>query len=830
MDPPYIGGGSVRRARERAEAGLQASGGWTPPSSIPRLPIRNPNNGPARLQAPPGLQTRDGNIGVAISRPTPVPQWPLAGSITSTSSEAAEAYVPPSGASPPRRPPRPSRVPSMLDASRVQDHTPVFQYTPQNPRISELSVPETPATSSSRPLTDSSMGSIPDFPVPAAIPPGPPRRSANLGPPPSSRRGNSSYYSTASFVSPIPEESPRTRSHASFASSAAIPESFGGTISPSLSQDDNYYYDDTIAEESVYSDDTDMRGLVRSASIGRKGKPALVTTRRSSDRGEMVPIVLPIQPPNDTAQPTTFNNDTSYIESSSSSEALNSGNGSKVGAAVTTDNNMLGAPEAASAAELRKMSTSPRPFRLSAIRRPPRLNIDAVREAEARGSLTSLPDLIKRATRLAAMMDKGRRPASRFDEMDFTEEMFARDPEKRFSVQHDYEKHQSGLSDMLAAFPPPAQANIRRSMRESVATAWPLPFRKAPPDGPNGPGGNGDMDLSQSDAYPEKQRRRCCGLPLWGFLLLMFILVCIIAAAVIVPVEFLVIQKQGQASSTSQASTSLTACKAELTCANGGTNVITDGVCSCICSNGYTGTNCTISSTQGCTTTTVTSDNSTLTNVTIGEAIPRLVEVAQTNFSIPLSTTTILSKFNSANLSCVTENALVTFNGEYTTESDDVSEAALLKAESAASITISISPSETLTIVDPSVTGSVTVIVSTLTEPLTSTDSSFSAISTITLTQKSKTTGSSTATATSTAAASTSTFALSDQVTDFARIAVLYVLQEETLSEATTAQSTLQSFFNDVDSSTGVSISQASNVTIGGGNTIDFIKFTINLG
>jgi hypothetical protein len=41
--------------------------------------------------------------------------------------------------------------------------------------------------------------------------------------------------------------------------------------------------------------------------------------------------------------------------------------------------------------------------------------MDAVRDAEARGSLTSLPDLIRRATRLAAMMDRGKRPASRLN-------------------------------------------------------------------------------------------------------------------------------------------------------------------------------------------------------------------------------------------------------------------------------------------------------------------------------------------------------------------------------------------------------------------------------
>ncbi|KAG9528566.1 hypothetical protein KCU79_g23242, partial [Aureobasidium melanogenum] len=41
-------------------------------------------------------------------------------------------------------------------------------------------------------------------------------------------------------------------------------------------------------------------------------------------------------------------------------------------------------------------------------KRPPRLNVDAVREAEARGSLTSLPDLIRRATKVASNLDRGR--------------------------------------------------------------------------------------------------------------------------------------------------------------------------------------------------------------------------------------------------------------------------------------------------------------------------------------------------------------------------------------------------------------------------------------
>ncbi|KAI1875973.1 uncharacterized protein JN550_001469 [Neoarthrinium moseri] len=803
----------------------------------------NPNNGASKPQIPAALQSRDGNIGLAISRPTPVPQWPLAGPLSSpATSEGSEPYRPPAGSSPPQRPPRPSRVPSILDGSRIQDPTPSFQYTPQNPRVSELSVPETPATSSSR---DSSVGSIPDFPLPVTTPREPPRRSVNLGPPPSSRRGNSSFYSTASYVSPIPEESPRTRSYASYASSAAIPASFG-TTSPGLSHNDehDFYYDDTIAEESVYSDDADERGLVRSASIGKRGKPSLVTTK-SSEKGEVVPIVLPIRPtpkPVQGEQGSPFLDGTGYVDGSSSSSGAASSQAPAVGAALTTDN-MLGAFEAASATDpsaVRKATPSPKPFRLSALRRPPRLDIDAVRQAEARGSLTSLPDLIKRATRLAAMMDKGRRPASRFDDLDFPEEMYGRDPEKELS--YGQEKHQSGLSDMLAAFPPPAQARSRQSMRQSGAS-WPLPFaaRRSYMGGPS-PGDramNNDMSPGPNQ---EKKGRRCCGLPMWGFLLLMFVLLLVIAAAIVVPLEFFVIQRRNNTAGNAQSEVS--DCQAQLNCANGGTNVVTDGVCSCICSNGFTGNDCTVSSSQGCTTAALSSTDTTLSNVTLGTAIPRLVQEGQTNFSLPLSATSIISKFNSANLSCVAENALVTFNGQSTrlssaalTESDV--DPALVRAGNAVPVTITILPdvSITLTLENPAATGDLSVIISTLTEPLPTTGS-FSTILETTITrsdtaQPTTTTDASattttTPTTTSSTAAPTSTFAVSDQVLDFSRVTVLFVLQSQTLENAVTAQSKLQNFFSSTSSS-DVTVEQARNVSIGAGNTVDLVNFLVRL-
>jgi hypothetical protein len=388
----------------------------------------------------------------------------------------------------------------MLDASRLQEHTPTFQYTavqdsPEQEnegryQENDITSPDitSPMTASSRPSTVSSVGSIPDFPVPT-LPPGAPgqgRRSANLGPPPTSRRGASSYYSQASFVSPIPEESPRTTiapSHQSYASSAAIPMNWGPE-SPGYRSDDmdDYYerergFEDHTIEEGRESresnlDDSDDRGLIRSASLGKRAKPSMVTTK-SFDRGE--------QPMRPTATPKPLQTSKSKLERmgvldgpigagvttgmamtaskvmvggqrqtvwpsvGSSESPLASGTGlidktpssseesvptvSRPVAAKAeptstsadpTSNPILGAYNAASS-----LSPGPTPARtpspgfsrLSAIRRPPRLNIDAVRDAEARGSLTSLPDLIRRATKLAAMMDRGKRPGSRMNDL-----------------------------------------------------------------------------------------------------------------------------------------------------------------------------------------------------------------------------------------------------------------------------------------------------------------------------------------------------------------------------------------------------------------------------
>ncbi|KAK3310749.1 uncharacterized protein B0T15DRAFT_519366 [Chaetomium strumarium] len=565
-------------------------------------------------------------------------------------------------------------------------------------------------------------------------PPRPPRPSGvpsisdapkglDLGPPPSARRLDSSLYSGAPYVSPIPEESPRSRSHASYASSAAMPE-----------------------------DDTDR--LVRNASVGKRAKPTLVSAAPS--RG---------------------------LESRD--------------------------------------------------RRPPPLDIDSVRRAEARGSITSLPDLIRRATRLAASLERGRRPASRFDDLDDSHHE-ARDNGRV------PERYQSGLSDMLAAFPPPAHPpsrQNRRSIRDSMRgqiQSWPLPvhFYRAPNTSQDA------VPYSDSQRSDRKRRRRCCGLPIWGCIFLALVILILVAAAVVLPVYFYVIRKQETPSQNAAQQ-----CQQQLACANGGRSMAINGKCSCVCSAGFTGPDCTTVDTTGCTTISLANPGNS-DNFTIGNAIPRLIQQAHTNFSIQLAANEILARFSSGNLSCTAENALVTFNGRATRQETPSNQAAFVNSANAViingifyvTITVVIAPQTTFTLpptwstsgagdgtsVSTSVSTSVLTSVSTsVTSGSVSSQPPPSVTSAPTATSKVTTT----TTMSSGAPLPTSMFPVTEDVLDFARVAVLYILQEDNLADAELAQLALQNFL-----SSGNSVDAARNVPIGGGQSVDLVDFVINMG
>ena len=418
---------------------------------------------------------------------------------------------------------------------------------------------------------------------------------------------------------------------------------------------------------------------------------------------------------------------------------------------------------------------------------------------------------------------------------------------------------------MLAAFPPPAQAGSRRSIRESLrqqVQSWPLPLTTN-----RGQSSNTSRDyVGDSADSGSRRRRRCCGLPLWAFVLVVTTVLIIAAAAIIVPIEFLVIRKQN---ADRGAQPALQQCQAQLNCQNGGTNVVNQGVCSCICTNGFTGSDCSSAAATGCTTTSLTGDTN-ISNVTLGEAIPRLIAQASTNFSVPLSPTAILAKLNAGNLSCAAENALVTFDGrsvrlggalEVVTDPSGSTNAAVLGdnvlpvADSVAYdvVTVIEGPSTTTTLAHSRVvllptvpavnnvaadvgfktvitapTGFSTYFETTITFPRPTTTV------TPTLTRTITTTIVPPAAPTPTSGAGDS-FSVTEEILDFARVAVLFILQQDSLQDAETAQNMLQRLFTTASvgmasGSNGVSVDQAKNVTLGNGNSVDLVQYRVDSG
>ncbi|KAL6712498.1 hypothetical protein ACN47E_000375 [Coniothyrium glycines] len=703
--------GSVRAARERLRAEQQRT--QRPDTSriigLPQRPnqLMSQYSSPSRKDYPQRQQQQaqslDRNEGAQVS---PELQWPLPNAILNSNPVL-----------PPRSPKR--LQPPSQSMRPISDDYPIQQLSPGiasseylQPPSPQYGVPYSneemfspsslrsarPLTTSSAASEASSLGSIPDFPVPQ-----PPfsaqqqaRRLPGLGPPPSSRRGPSSYYTQMSYVSPIVEES-ETRSnttrsrHGSFASSNVFP-----TNKEDFYHDDGMLTDDDVTITSDRGtaspgEQDDRSGLVkqppalvRQASLGRRTKPSLMTIKSvdgfgdkkggaSKKKGAGIGTGLGVAGAGGAMFAARDG-----VSSSLRGSALTFGTGSLDASSSSDSVNTLKNAKSKAGAYAGYMSpTSPLqqetyPSGLTeraGMRRPPRLDMDAVRDAEARGSLTSLPDLIRRATRLAANLDRGK-TASRLG-LDFWE---AGDP-----MQKDV--RQSGLSDMLAAFPPPG--------RET-------PLRSATPNGagnrlsnwPSG-GAHSRHGMTDSGMSIEKnnKRRSCCGVPMWTFVTLLIVLLFIVAAAIVIPVVLVVIPNQNKSSGTTMQDTQGSSsnnnnsntntgtarppaptatqgsnqCDGVITCQNGGLAILnSDRSCNCVCINGFTGRTCTNNDATGCTTASVAG---TANNATLGSGIPRLLDRAANDFQIPLDATRILTLFSSLSLSCAAENALITFNG-----------------------------------------------------------------------------------------------------------------------------------------------------------------------
>lgn len=328
-------------------------------------------------------------------------------------------------------------------------------------------------------------------------------------------------------------------------------------------------------------------------------------------------------------------------------------------------------------------------------------------------------------------------------------------------------------------------------------------------------------------------------MPLWAFILLVILLLCIVAAAIVVPLEFFVFKNLGNHDKPDSA---LQNCEASLTCLNGGTSVVSQGSCSCICTNGFTGSDCGIGGASACTTTNLvsTDGDSNIDDVTLGKAIPRLIADAKTNFTIPLSGTAILAKFSSSDLSCIGQNSLVTFEGRATrrgqtaSEVQDITDALSNGAENEAANAEEVFVSVSVITITPGTRTTLTLDNGYYGVGLKTSDSEApSETETLvvdTSAQPSPTSPPSDgADSTSTSSEPTATFDVTEEALDFARVAVLYVLQEEGSSEAESAQSELQGFFSKAGEGS-VERSAAASINVGGDNVVDLLDLTVDLG
>lgn len=426
--------GSVKRARQQLEAGVRPE---------PALP-------PHQMRHPP--LSRNISHG---------PQWPLPDSGLPPHINHHPRYLPPRGP-PSQPPPHPSEVPSPSKHSRLDGQAPEMGLD-QNPKPtqSHSQMQQPLPMQSHRPMTDvpasptstidmtsrisfatddlfrhsvaSSTAYLPD--VPPFPPPVPPPESGLSQDDPKGRTAGLVAPSNArwplrarrSSVSPIPEEFADSRfTKCSVASSRAIPSSWGSA--PAESEILGAYLDmdsdDGQPSPGLREDNT---ALVRNASLGKRGKPTMRTILKSNPASEVfvedtqdnsakgtavasigmgAAVDQTLHPPTQSRKPSisTASSDT-LKDTDPEKQSFSQQHEPPYTPGLEKELEAIGAlPKAA------PTMSDKRPGG----RKPPALNMHALRDAEARGSLSSLSDLIRRATKLASNLDRGR-TASRAD-------------------------------------------------------------------------------------------------------------------------------------------------------------------------------------------------------------------------------------------------------------------------------------------------------------------------------------------------------------------------------------------------------------------------------
>lgn len=741
-DEKTIEAGSVKCARERVVDRLSPQ--WS--EVICDQDSIFLNHEISRLCPSPSLdvdriQYPQGRINIALTKPS---QWPLASS-NATSKEENKSRIEQSIVEvvPRQTSAKPSMILSTVEPQRVNQYAPhshhglPYQYSnhfnpvfesrggrgeinyniaPPNAVVNckKTSQSGTLNSSSRTSTSSSSVGSIPKFPAPylPIIQPLPPlvRRSVNLGPPPSARRGASLYSSKSSYVTPIPEEGfdQEKYSHISHTLSHVLPTKWADG-SPHFYMSDEEEGGDGCKRAgdllSRAAEKDKLTGVVGSPSIGRQLRSALTTVKGSDpldlgrdtrhseklalkssrptlvSRTAVVAGLVPAVEFTNSSMDHVHENDTllgrtAFLDLHSPSEASSDtkkSNGELPSRSLPFSSDATVRPVFGSPVDPRirqilgglekggaLMSSTPLPTATTPsenddeglLKQLFRVETSGGRVADLRGSLTSLPDLIRRATRLASNLDRGR-TTSRLGKLETRSHCC----EKSVPIGRPRSR---SISHLLASFPPPGLCSTPTPTTSRGGSRWVSSSTNS-----CGCGASMSSPMAEKEHARAGTMRRCFGIPPWAFTFLIITLSLLVVAAVVIPISLIVIPRQNPQTATSTAVDDLTECSTSNHCANGGTSTISRNSCRCVCVNGFTGHSCDQIADNGCTVVNIGPGRQSFTkfdNATVGSAIPRLLESADANFSIPLDSVVLLSSFNSENLSCTAENALVTFN------------------------------------------------------------------------------------------------------------------------------------------------------------------------
>lgn len=887
-----LGGGSVRGVRQRASAGWSVELGGNDIGSPSTSPTENvsPSSPEKGIQQNLAPSSQTAVVPSTLTSRQTSPTDPMDGSNTSTIDQGPQALAKPSSSQvtsslaqesrtgkglPPQRPPRPSYVPPLLPSDSSNDRFRQLQQQFQGApppllrRKSEEDRPRKSPIKDSSPNTQGGASSprsnIAELPAPYIAPLNfsqQPRRTPSLGPPPSVRKGAASYYPQSTFVAPILEEISEARS--SYASSHVMPSSWGDGPpdyykgdGPGANYEPPPKITSTTRTVSRLGDDNESASLVGQLNTRQDSRRKKTADGRSFVNEDARNEAEPTYPPRNASRAHPRALTPSSRASAATVEledtSLNANRGDESGTFLCppspNTSPMLSPISTESDARfMTPYSGSPNPDdpRVSQILgnlekgtalntprnvspltsidsvtsdkgrgRPPRLNLNAAREGETRASQTSLPELIRRATRLASNLDRAR-THSRVGLMD------------RLSQRN---SRQNSISDILAAFPSPS-IGTPRSLRWQSTGKTTISKDPVPPL----------PELKSKEGSSEKPKgRRCCGMPLWIFILILGILVLLIAAALVIPITLIVLPR------IRNKPPSLKSCKTSLPCNNGASNVVVDNSCRCICANGYTGQICSTVADLSCTFADIKlgEGRTVYQNATVGSGIARLFAGAKSQFNIPLDSTRLLSLFSYQNLSCSAESVLITFEGKPQRRSfplqfvipgmDLIQQEPSLQAHPSLTIPLTSStstlPSQTtfmptyepILIPRAGPASSNGIIFAAPTDAPPDTPESTPTMTTTPGTATAKNAKPS-STPSSSSSSEYNSNGIPTKAFDFARTAVLFIFQEKTLSIAYEANSRLQSILS--DPARWNKTVQVAAATI----LVDFDNFTIDLG